>query len=318
VDVPQRLAHLRETDFLSLLPSPTLELLARECREVVLGPGEVLFHEGAEGRAMYVVVEGRVGVFKGKKEIATGGPGNYYGEMALIEDKVRSATVKAVEPALLLEISEEQFRQHVTAHPASLMAMMRTISSRSRHDLDKLTETNAELERLSTLDTLTGVANRRRFDEVLGHEWRRAAREAAPLALVFCDIDSFKAYNDTYGHLAGDAVLKQVAREVNAASHRPGDLAARYGGEEFVLVLPGTTEEGARTLAERLRARVKELAIPHARSRHGAHLTISLGVACQVPQKGSDPAELLALADRAVYAAKAEGRNRVKVLRPES
>ena len=168
------------------------------------------------------------------------------------------------------------------------MAMMRTISSRSRHDLEnldsdfqrlkgyaseiertnqqlteirqQLTESNAQLERLSTLDTLTGLANRRRFDEVLRHEWRRSARDGTPLSLVFCDIDFFKDFNDGYGHLAGDDCLVKVARAVSAASNRPGDLAARYGGEEFVLVLPGTAEEGAGTLAERLRTRIVELA----------------------------------------------------------
>jgi diguanylate cyclase (GGDEF)-like protein len=283
-----------------------------------------------------------VGVRKGEKEIAEGGPGNYYGEMALIESKVRSATVYALDETLLVEINEERFKESITPSPAALMAMMRTISSRSRHDLEnldsdfqrlkgyasevenkneelteirrQLTESNAQLERLSTLDTLTGLANRRRFDEVLYHEWRRSAREGTPLSLVFCDIDFFKNYNDGYGHLAGDECLGKVARAVSGLSNRPGDLAARYGGEEFVLVLPGTGEEGAVKLAERLRARVVELDIPHAHSPLAPRLTISLGVASAVPRPGSEPAELLALADRALYAAKEEGRNRVKVL----
>ncbi len=339
----EKLARLRDTDFLKFLDGPTLQRLADECREVPLAPGEVLFYEGDAGRAMYVVLEGRLGVRKGEKEIAAGGPGSYYGEMALIESKVRSATVYALAESLLVEITEEQFKQSVTASPAALMAMMRTISSRSRHDLEnldsdfqrlkgyasevenkneqltqirrQLTESNAQLERLSTLDTLTGLANRRRFDEVLRHEWRRSARDGTPLSLVFCDIDFFKNYNDGYGHLAGDECLGQVARAVSALSNRPGDLAARYGGEEFVLVLPGTGEEGALKLAERLRARIEELDIPHAHSPLAPRLTISLGVASAIPQPGSEPAELLAVADRALYAAKEEGRNRVKVLR---
>jgi diguanylate cyclase (GGDEF)-like protein len=290
-----------------------------------------------------VVLEGRVGVRKGEKEIASGGPGHYYGEMALIESKVRSATVYAVERTRLLEISEDHFKEYVSKSPGALMAMMKTISSRSRHDLEnldsdfqrlkgyaseverqnqeltrirqKLTESNAQLERLSTLDTLTGLANRRRFDEVLSHEWRRSAREGTPLSLVFCDIDFFKDYNDGYGHLAGDQTLVEVAGAVSAASNRPGDVPARYGGEEFVIVLPGTGEEGAKKLAERLRARIEDMKIPHAHSRLSRYLTISLGVASAVPKRGSDPNELLDAADRAVYAAKQEGRNRVKVLR---
>jgi diguanylate cyclase (GGDEF)-like protein len=346
-DLPttDKLATLQQTDFLRLLPRETLERLVAGSRELTLEPGQELFHEGDPGRAMYVVLEGRVGVRKGEKEIAEGGPGNYYGEMALIESKVRSATVYALAPTRLLEITEDQFKEHVTASPGALMAMMKTISARSRHDLEaldsdfqrlkgyaeevertnqeltqmkrQLTESNSQLERLSTLDTLTGLANRRRFDEVLRYEWRRSARDASPLSLVFVDIDFFKDFNDGYGHLAGDACLSQVGRAVSTASNRPGDLAARYGGEEFVLILPGTSEEGARLLAERLRARVEDLKILHARSRLGGWLTISLGVACMVPRPGSDPKELLDLADRALYAAKEEGRNRVKVLRPE-
>jgi len=340
----EKLARLRDTDFLRYLDDSTLQDLVTECREVRLPKGQVLFQEGDAGRAMYVVLEGRLGVRKGEKEIAEGGPGTYYGEMALIESKVRSATVYARSDALLVEIDEELFKSCITRNPAALMAMMKTISSRSRHDLQnldedfqrlkgyaseiedkneeltqirrQLTETNAQLARLSTLDTLTGVANRRRFDEVLGHEWRRAARDGTPLSLVFCDIDFFKNYNDGYGHLEGDECLVKVARAVHGISNRPGDLAARYGGEEFVLVLPGTGDEGAATLAERLRARIEELDIPHAYSPLGPRLTISLGVATAVPRPGSEPAELLALADRAVYAAKAEGRNRVKVLKP--
>lgn len=342
----EKLARLRDTDFLKFLDETTLKRLVQDCKEVRLAAGEVLFHEGDAGRAMYVVLEGRVGVRKGEKEIAEGGPGSYYGEMALIESKVRSATVYALSETLFVEIDEDLFKNSVTTNPSALMAMMRTVSSRSRHDLQnldedfqrlkgyasqiedkneeltrirrQLTESNALLERLSTLDTLTGVANRRRFDEVLRHEWRRAARDGTPLSLVFCDIDFFKNYNDGYGHLEGDECLVQVARAVNSISNRPGDLAARYGGEEFVLILPGTGEEGATTLAERLRARILELDIPHGFSPLGPRLTISLGVASAIPSPGSEPAELLALADRAVYAAKAEGRNRVKVLEPAS
>ncbi len=342
MQVAEKLARLRDTDFLRFLGEETLERLARDSREVALQAGEVLFREGDPGRAMYVVLEGRVGVRKGEKEIAEGGAGNYHGEMALIESKVRSATVYALASTLLAEITEERFREHVTTSPEALMAMMQTISSRSRHDLEnldsdfqrlkgyateveskneeltrirrQLTDSNAQLERLSTLDTLTGLANRRRFDEVLSHEWRRSARESTPLSIVFCDIDFFKNYNDGYGHLAGDECLVKVARAVAGISNRPGDLAARYGGEEFVLILPGTGEEGAAKLAERLRARIVELDIPHAHSPLAPRLTISLGVASVVPRPGAEPSELLALADRALYAAKDEGRNRVKVL----
>ena len=138
MDDADKLARLAGTDFLGLLPGESLEELVRQSRELTLEAGQVLFHEGEAGRAMYVVLAGRVGVRKGEKEIAEGGPGNYYGEMALIESKVRSATVYAIEPTRLLEITEEQFRERVARSPAALMAMMKTISKRSRHDLENI------------------------------------------------------------------------------------------------------------------------------------------------------------------------------------
>jgi diguanylate cyclase (GGDEF)-like protein len=336
LDLTDKLELLRRTDFLSLLPDEVLRLLVEQSREIPLDGGEVLFGEGDEGRNMYVVLTGELVVHKGEKQIASGGPGSYYGEMALIESKKRSASVKALRSSTLLEITEEQFNQHVTANPAALLAMMRTISNRSRHDLEtldsdfqqlkgyaaeldqirrQLLETNQQLERLSTLDTLTGLANRRRFDESLRQEWRRAARDGVPLSLLFCDIDFFKGYNDSYGHLAGDECLVRVAEVLRSTFNRPGDLAARYGGEEFVLILADTNEEGAVRLAEKLRTKIESLAIPHRGSPIGSRLTISLGVATVVPTPRGGAEELIARADAALYAAKQEGRNRVRTSR---
>jgi len=175
-----------------------------------------------------------------------------------------------------------------------------------------LEEANQKLERLSFLDGLTNIANRRRFDEFLHIEWRRAAREAAPLSVILADIDFFKAYNDTYGHEAGDEILKKVAGALAVTVNRPADLVARYGGEEFVVALPGTDAAGALVLAERLRAAVEALAVAHSTSRAAAHVTISVGVATTIPERGAAPEALVAAADQALYEAKHDGRNRVR------
>jgi diguanylate cyclase (GGDEF)-like protein len=170
---------------------------------------------------------------------------------------------------------------------------------------------NDALQQLSLLDALTGVANRRRFDDTLETEWRRATRSREPISLLLVDIDSFKDYNDCYGHLRGDDCLRRVARELDAGIHRAGDLLARYGGEEFAVVLPGMPLLAAHRLAENLRARIEILDIPHQRSATGPRITVSIGVGTLVPSVAESPASLVARADEALYAAKASGRNRV-------
>lgn len=177
----------------------------------------------------------------------------------------------------------------------------------------RLEEANLILQRQSTIDSLTGIANRRLLDERLEREWREALRASVPVALLMVDVDDFKDFNDRYGHQEGDDCLKRVAGVLNAQAARPADLAARYGGEEFSLLLPGIDRRGVETLAERLRAAVESLDIPHAGSRTAPRLTVSVGGACLVPIRGSSSASLIAAADQALYAAKAAGRNRVVV-----
>jgi diguanylate cyclase (GGDEF)-like protein len=175
----------------------------------------------------------------------------------------------------------------------------------------RLTEANLKLQRISQLDGLTGIANRRYFDEYLNKEWRRALRGAQMLALIMTDVDHFKAYNDCYGHQAGDDCLRKMARALSAEVRRPADLLARYGGEELVAVLPDTSLEGALLIAENMRLAVEALAIPHAKSPTVSHVTLSLGVAAVVPTPATLPKLLIEAADKALYQAKAEGRNRV-------
>jgi diguanylate cyclase (GGDEF)-like protein len=168
-----------------------------------------------------------------------------------------------------------------------------------------------QVQRLASSDSLTQIANRRRFDEYLDQEWQRMAREGAPLSLILCDIDFFKTYNDTYGHQAGDNCLQQVAQAISFAVKRPADLVARYGGEEFAVILPHTDAQGSAQIAEKIRSQVQVLQIAHAGSQVSQYITLSLGVASTVPAYESSPAVLIAAADKSLYQAKAEGRDRV-------
>ncbi|PZU96262.1 MAG: diguanylate cyclase [Leptolyngbya sp.] len=173
----------------------------------------------------------------------------------------------------------------------------------------QLQTANRELQRLASVDGLTQVANRRCFDDRLSAEWQRLAREQAPLSLILCDVDCFKLYNDTYGHLAGDDALRQVANAIVQASRRPSDLAARYGGEEFAVILPNTTAEGAIAVVEVIQANLAALQLPHPQSQIGDLMTLSFGVATVVPQHHLSAATLIATADQGLYRAKARGKN---------
>jgi len=171
---------------------------------------------------------------------------------------------------------------------------------------------NERLKELSRVDGLTGIANRRRLDEELDREWKRMLREKRPLSVVLSDIDHFKLYNDTYGHQGGDECLIRVATAIKDSVNRPGDLTARYGGEEFCLVLPETSGQGAMQIAELVRKNVAEMSLEHKSSPVAEMVTLSLGVATIIPSSGSQPSVLLKAADRALYQAKGNGRNRVE------
>lgn len=182
----------------------------------------------------------------------------------------------------------------------------------------ELAQANLALERLSSLDGLTGIANRRAFDDFLAREWRRCARESRPIAVVLLDVDHFKTYNDRYGHGAGDDCLVQVAKVLETCARRPGDLVARYGGEEFVAVLSGTDLAGARVVAQAVCDGVAAQAIPHEASSAASCVTVSVGVATEYPNsaQGDGTREgarrLVERADQALYLAKADGRNRCR------
>ncbi|MBL8450750.1 MAG: diguanylate cyclase [Dechloromonas sp.] len=195
---------------------------------------------------------------------------------------------------------------------AKVAAMQRIAGMRDQLvDLARqLDAANQELHLLSTRDGLTGIGNRRFFDELLTREWGRALRNGGEVGLLLCDVDYFKRYNDTYGHQAGDQCLRAVADALAGAIGRASDIVARYGGEEFVVVLPDTSLGGVLFVAEKLRHGVHCLAIPHSASDRGT-VSISIGIASTVPAKGDSPRDLVERADRALYRAKQGGRDRV-------
>jgi two-component system chemotaxis family response regulator WspR len=194
-----------------------------------------------------------------------------------------------------------------------------------RHMDRELRDSLARADKLASLDSLTGVANRRTLDTRLEEQWGRAARSQAPLALLMIDADHFKSFNDRLGHQAGDACLRAIAGVMSQRVSRPADVVARFGGEEFAVLLPDTPLEGARHVAEIIRTAVQQLAITHP-GKPGptavdappalGHVTVSIGCAALVPPSGAKPHVLVELADQALYEAKRAGRDRVCIADP--
>lgn len=204
-----------------------------------------------------------------------------------------------------------RIRHHSKAY---MNQLQRDAAYLALHDSQrKLVEINIELQRLTNVDGLTGLSNRRYFNEYIAGQWKLAIREQSPFSLLMIDVDNFKRYNDTYGHLAGDEVLKSVAGAMQKSFLRPTDLAARFGGEEFVVILPATPSAGVQSLGEKVRGNVEALHIAHSGSTVGAHLTISVGGASTIPKKEDSFLALIATADAALYEAKESGKNRVVI-----
>lgn len=225
----------------------------------------------------------------------------FHGQLPLLET-VADTIAGAIASAQLIE----ELRQTKT----QLEQKTRDLAQANEH-LARAIET---LHRISTHDGLTGIANRRHFDETLGLEWRRAARTRAPLSLLMLDIDYFKHFNDSAGHQLGDDCLRRVAQTLRDSVHRAADLVARYGGEEFALLLPETGAEHSRSIAEAIRERIASLGVEHPSSPFG-HVTASIGVAtCVPPRDGSGIEEFVRVADGALYDAKRLGRNRVSAV----
>jgi two-component system chemotaxis family response regulator WspR len=195
---------------------------------------------------------------------------------------------------------------------AYLNQLQRDAAYLALHDSQrKLMEINVELQRLTHVDGLTGLSNRRYFDEYIAAQWNLAFRAQSPLSLLMIDVDNFKLYNDTYGHLAGDEVLKSIATAMHTSFARPTDLTARFGGEEFVVILPLTPLESLELLGERLLRTVEDLHIPHSASTVGDYVTISVGGAATIPEQRDSLLHLIEAADSALYEAKEFGKNRI-------
>lgn len=213
-------------------------------------------------------------------------------------------------------VSKPYNKIELLARIRSALRLKREMDCRKRNEA-ALKKANSKLAKLSAIDGLTGVYNRRHFDEILQKEYLRAVRHQHPLSLIMIDIDHFKDYNDIFGHQAGDACLKLVSNELKRVVHRSHDLVARYGGEEFAVILPETNQAAATLLANALQVKVMALQVKHPVSDGNNVVTISLGVAGKIPERDVDPDSLVAHADQALYQSKADGRNRVTVWESE-
>lgn len=240
------------------------------------------------------------------------------------QDKVKGFAVGAVD-YITKPIQQEELLARINTH-LRVQALTRQLQKQNELLQQQAIELQvarqkaetacSELLRLVNLDGLTEIANRRCFDQHLSQEWRRLAREQAPLSLVLCDIDYFKSYNDFYGHQAGDKCLKQIAQLIARIAKRPADLVARYGGEEFAVILPNTDAQGAVLVAKLICSGIERLSIPHAKSRVSTVVTASVGISTQVPHHDTSVASLITAADRSLYTAKKQGRNTYKLYDP--
>jgi two-component system chemotaxis family response regulator WspR len=223
---------------------------------------------------------------------------------------------------IILEACESAVEENTFSNDLNMAIMFekagefeRALYHFKRYHKSEIERINKKLEVLISIDALTEIPNRRGFDKVLELEWRRAMRERKPLSLILIDIDFFKKYNDEKGHLAGDVCLKKVAKTLLKCVKRSGDFVARYGGEEFTVILPNTNVKGAKILAERMRKRIESLSLVGKCNGMSKLVTISLGTATVVPSAAIKADMLFNAADRALYIAKHEGRNRVRSIR---
>lgn len=233
--------------------------------------------------------------------------------VADVDDKVRAFELGAADYLVKIPHPVEMIARVRAQSRAHIMRKERDHLTRELHKtMEQLAESNVKLARVAREDSLTGLANRRALDEALASEWRRNAREQKALSFALIDLDFFKLYNDRYGHVRGDECLHTVAAAVGLRARRPADLVARYGGEEMGVLLPATSDEGARAIAESMRRAVEALQLPHEGRIEGEpYVSVSVGVATVIPQPNDDPRALIESADAALYQAKRRGRNRV-------
>lgn len=297
----------------------SLRLLAENC-------GDVIFRFGLDGRARYISPSVKRLLGCPPKEIYAMG-GDVF-KNGFLHEEDQDAVGRAVQSHFMGALPENKIEFRIRRRDGETIWVETNCSTIIDKDsgmpsdiiftMREMTEKKvlqAQLEALARTDSLTGLANRRTFDETLDREWRRASREKGTLSLLVIDVDSFKNFNDAYGHQAGDDCLRTVAAAIAKHSGRAGDLAARYGGEEFAVILPQTNYDQALAAGERIRSAVEALGIPHANGQAGSVVTVSVGAASSMTASGGTiemPHGLLQAADMAMYKSKAGGRNRVE------
>ena len=297
------------------LDDPAIVSLLDRCTYREIQSGEPLLSTEKENHYLYVVIKGRCAITLDQYEdvpLTMVDPGECVGEMSIIDSRVPSAQVSATEPTLVFEVEQETLWLMVSASHEIARNLLYIMSERVRYSnlvIADTIEMQRKYQRYATIDALTGLHNRGWLDDMFSREVKRSERDQLPLCLIMIDVDNFKAFNDEYGHLAGDGVLVKVGESI-CAPLRPNDLVARFGGEEFSVLLPETTMEHALIVAGRLR---ESVAARDMGSLEGVKLptvTISLGVAEYRP--GDELETMIAAADVAMYHAKRGGRNCVK------
>ncbi|MBL8503824.1 MAG: GGDEF domain-containing protein [Rhodocyclaceae bacterium] len=292
-----------------------IEEVLAECPVHALASGDVLIEPEQENHAVFIVLEGELSVqLAGREafEVTHLGPGECVGEISMVDGQRPSARVEAAGPARVLVLGHAAMWALLNRSHGVAFNLLWILSGRMRdHNkaLEKSRTRSLEFEHAASVDVLTGLHNRRWLDETFARMLRRCHNDARPACLLMIDIDRFKQFNDTWGHLAGDAVLRHVSRQMGAHL-RPTDLMARYGGEEFSALLPDATLDEALGIAERLRNGVEWSSLTLGESGETVRVTVSVGLAAA---RAEEPLEaLIARADAALYRAKENGRNRVE------
>jgi diguanylate cyclase (GGDEF)-like protein len=306
-----------ESDLLADIPRGFLETILPRCRVVELAQGQTLIQRGIPNHHLFLILRGSLRVQLDDGNLPHHlmlGPGECVGEVSVIDGRGASGSAIGIEASRLLEIDRETLWYLVGATESGARNLLLIFSGRMRRDNDLMLASlrqRREFERMATIDGLTALHNRRWLDDVFPRQLDRCLRAQLPATLLFADVDHFKRFNDVHGHLNGDRALQHVAT-VLASCLRPTDLVARYGGEEFAALLPGATAEQAQSIAERLReAVVRSPIVLDEASNTTATVTISLGAA-QL-RAGDSLGSLTAAADTALYRAKSDGRNCVRL-----
>ncbi len=302
-----RNVDMENTTFLDLL---------EQCVYRTLATDEVILSSEKENCSLFVLVKGRLGVQLNSSDeipLATVEPGECVGEMSIIDRRVPSAQVSACEESIVLVIDQDILWRMVSASHEIARNLLYIMSERVRYSnlviADSL-EMQRKYQHFATMDSLTKLHNRGWLDDTFDREIKRSERDQLPLAIIMMDVDNFKKYNDDYGHLAGDQALVTVADAIRHTL-RPNDLVARFGGEEFSVLLPETTVDNAKIIAERLRENVSKATPGMLDEKQLPAVTVSLGIAVHQPGYSLDM--MIAAADVAMYHAKSKGKNRVEI-----